>query len=311
MKNIDAKEIDLSTLSFEELYKLKAKARLNKDGDLLARIRYYLNGRSGSFGSQIDYSLYTSIDANCKFIEAGKLIKGGEKILVLVQHGTPEQLNANTVQFWRLQDLITQVAYQEDPNNSDLQKPTFKLMDPTVAEELKKDGLVQAEMEKADIVLKWNGLNTWMVLKSVNEHIDYKYRYRLKFPEVTLDNLLVNKPKDIWVYIDHRLMVTTECENLYHAFSVNMVKRRQSDINIHLMSGHPSQEWLADKEIVLCATPTGFFVDCAKDTPYKGSFIIAEELKGWAAHSTLTSECRTHHDAVWSPVDPNTLLNRE
>ena len=96
---------------------------------------------------------------------------------------------------------------------------------------------------------------------------------------MTLTELFENKPKEVWVYIDHRQVPTSLCENLYHAFC-NHLAERQEEVKPSLMSGHPAPEWRAEKEVILMATPAGFFVDKARGTSYVTHFISAEELIG-------------------------------
>lgn len=229
-----------------------------------------------------------------QYIEAGKLYRGNENILVLVPHGTPEDLNAYSLQFWHLQEILNNADFQEDPDTSDTKNPEYVLMDPTFSERYEKDGLVQKEIEKADIVLELSGFGNWLVVKTPYVEPDNNFLW-LKFPEVTLDELLVNNPKDIWVYVDHRQVNTNTCENMYHAFANHMVELGRADINLHLMSGHPPAGWTLDKEIVLMASPIGFFVDTARETPHTQKLVPKKELFGYddVQVNTLTSQCRT------------------
>lgn len=214
-----------------------------------------------------------------KFINIQDLIKAGEEILVLVPYGTPEELNSHSLQFWHLQDAIASAAVQFYPDTANVKNPHFRLMDPSFEEKRKPGGLIQQSIEKADIVLELVGQNTWSITKHSGIELDENYRYEIKFASVTLAELFKNKPKEVWVYIDHRQVPTSLCENLYHAFCKHL-SERQEEVKPFLMSGHPTPQWRAEKEVILMATPTGFFVDKARGTPYVNHFISAEELIG-------------------------------
>lgn len=253
-----------------------------------------------------------------RFIEAGKLYQGDEQILVLVPHGTPDQSNTHSLQFWHLQEILNNADFQEDPDSSDIKDPTYKLIDSTFEERYKEGGLIQQEIAKADIVLSLNSFGQWVVLKTPNQELDDTYLWILKIPEVTLDELFVNNPKEVWVYIDHRQVDTNICENMYHAFANHMVELGRTDINLHLMSGHPSPEWLRDKDIVLMATPIGFFAETARQTPHTQKLIPKKELFGYddfQGYPSLTSHCRAEFSREVKPLssdnDPwNPLLIR-
>jgi hypothetical protein len=246
-------------------------------------IRNNVNQRHGSTGT------------GRRYIEAGKLYQGNEKILVLVPHGSPEDLNAYSLQFWHLQEILNNADFQEDPDTSDIKNPEYVLMNPTFYERYKKDGVIQKEIEKADIVLELSGFGNWIVVKTPHVVLDNRFLWVLKFPEVTLKELLVNNPKEIWVYIDHRRVNTNVCENMYHAFARHMAELGHTDINLRLMSGHPPAGWTLDKEIVLMATPIGFFVDTARETPHTQKLISKLELIGYDDYinPSLTCQCRT------------------
>jgi hypothetical protein len=264
---------------------------------------------------------YGVIGRERKFIEAGKLIQGDEKVLVLVPHGTPEELNANSIKFWDLEEIILNATYQEDPDSADIKDPRYSLMDPTFEELRDPAGLTQLEIKKVDIVLSLNAYDQWVIMKMPNQELDNRYLWVLKVPTVKLDELLVNDPKEVWVYIDHRLGHTSECENLYHAFAEHLAQVKPG-IKLHLMSGHPSADWLQGKEVVLMAGRFEFFVRHAPQTPHVAKGISIGELispnnplHGRLVYgsNSLTSQCRTTEpspDKVWSPVDPNTLMNR-
>ena len=103
----------------------------------------------------------------------------------------------------------------------------------------------------------------------------------------------VNNPKEVWVYVDHRLGQSSQSENLYHLFA-NHLTELNSDIKLHLMSGNPSHEWMEDKEIVLMADPKGFLVEQAKQTSHAQKVIPIKEVTGIdPIKFTLTSQCRT------------------
>lgn len=226
------------------------------------------------------YAQAGSMGREVKFLGIQDLIKADEKVLVLVPHGTPEELNSHSLQFWHLQDAIVSVAAQYYPDTADLKDPHYTLNDPTHEEFYKAGGFISQQIEAADIVLKLVTFSTWMVIKHPDIPADANYRYYLKFPEVSLTELLNNEPKEIWVYIDHRQVSTSVCENLYHEFCDNLARRNEKGVKFHLMSGHPSPEWRAEKEIILMATPIGFFVDKARGTHYANHLINREELIG-------------------------------
>ena len=321
---MDNKEIDLSTLSIQEVYKLRNEAKQKGNAVLLNRIWAFLNGRSGGFSETLESLLakrqqykedlasgkitpaehqkfldelqaanncpirnnfnqrYGAIGRERKFIEAGKLIKGEEKVLVLVPHGTPEDLNANSIRFWNLQDILSQAWDQEHtlweksqyPHPYD---PKFTLMDPTFDELRLPNGLIQQEMKKADIVLSLNSYGQWVVMKTPHQELDDRYLWVLEIPSVKLDDLFVNDPKEVWVYIDHRLGHTNDCENLYHGFADRLAKIKP-DVVLHLMSGYPSVEWMREQEIVLMADRFDFFVKHAPQTPHLAKVVPFDEL---------------------------------
>lgn len=235
------------------------------------------------------YAQAGAMGRETKFINIQDLIKADEEVLVLVPYGTPEELNSHSLQFWHLQDAIANAAVQFDISTADLKAPQFKLMDPSFEEKIKPDGLIQQCIKQADIVLELVDLNTWCITKHSGIVLDENYRYELKFTGVTLAELFENKPKEVWVYIDHRQVPTSLCENLYHAFCNHLVER-QEEVKPFLMSGHPTPQWRAEKEIILMATPAGFFVDKARGTSYVNHFISAEELSGQRL-DTLKSDC--------------------
>lgn len=388
MENIN-KEIDLSTLSIQDVYALRSQAQQKGDTELLGKISIFLNGRSGGFGetlesllakrqqmkddltsgkiSDVEYKKFLDelhLANNCpirnnfnqrygatgrerQFIEASKLIQGDEKVLALVPHRGSAELNANSIRFWDLQDIILNAGYQEDPDSADLKDPTYTLMDPTFEELRDPSGLTQHEMKKADVVLSLNSYGQWVVMKTPHQELDNRYLWILKVPEVKLDELFVSNPKEIWVYVDHRLGYTNDCENVYHAFAEHLAKIKP-DVILHLMSGHPTAEWMREQEIVLMADRFGFFVKHAPQTPHIAKVVPLNELVGpyskihqhlYFSHSTLTSQCRAEFsrevkplspdndpgqfytneikpmepspDKVWSPVDPDTKMNRE
>lgn len=334
MENIN-KEIDLSELTIQEVYALRAQAKKEKNASLLSAIYLFLNGRSGGVRASLksllaqrqqykedlasgkitpaehqkfvesiasaerEYTIYaqsgSSTGHNKRFIEAGKLIQGDEKVLVLVPNGSQEHLNAHSLKFWHLQDILNNAIFQEDPDSADIKDPSFALMDPSFEERFKEGGLIQQEIAKADIVLEISYLGDWTVVKTPHVELDGNFRWVLKFPEVTLNELLVNKPKDVWVYIDHRQVDTNKCENLYHAFARHMQELGYTDINLHLMSGPPTAEWKHGKEMILMASQNGFFVDSALQTPHTQKLITKKELIGHndTVNPTLTSQCRT------------------
>lgn len=319
MENVN-KEVDLSTLSIQEVYALRSQAKKENNKPLLDKIYLFLNARSGGFvhtANQLEKTLdELQLSSNLnqhhgptgydrKYIEAGKLIQGDERVLVLIPHGTPEQSNAHSLQFWHLQDILTNAFFQEDPDSADIKDPSFVLMDPIPQERFSKDGLIQKEIEKADIVLELSVFGYWIVQKTPHVELDDDIRWILKLPEVTLNELFINNPKDVWVYIDHRQVDTNICENMYHAFANHMVELGRTDINLHLMSGHPSPEWLRDKDIVLMATPIGFFAKTARQTPHTQKLIPKKELFGYddfQGYPSLTSHCRAEFSHEVKPL---------
>jgi hypothetical protein len=256
---------------------------------------------------------YGAVGRERQFVEAGKLIKNKEKILVLVPHGTSEELNANSIRFWNLQDVLLNAVYQEDPDSADLKDPHYVLMDPTFDELRNPTGLIQKEITKADIVLYLNMYEQWVVMKTPHQELDNRYLWILEIPAVKLDDLFVNNPKEVWVYIDHRLGYTNECENLYHAFAEHLTKIKP-DVILHLMSGHPTAEWMREQEIVLMADRFGFFVKHAPQTPHIATVVPFNELVGpdskihqhlYFGDSTLTSRCRTEFSREVKPLSPD------
>lgn len=204
---------------------------------------------------------YSANGRNCRFIDAGKLIKGKEKVLALVPHGTSEELNANSIRFQNLQGILLHAGYQEDPDSADLKDPHYTLMDPTFGELRLPNGLIQQEMKKADIVLRLNPYGQWVVMKTPNQELDDRYLWVLKVPEVTLDEL-------------------------YHAFAEHLAKIKP-DVILHLMSDHPTAENTRNvKPLSPDNDPSQFYTN---------------EIKPMEPSS----------DKVWSPVDPDTKMNRE
>lgn len=326
---MDNKEIDLSTLSIQDVYALRSQAKKENNKPLLDKIFLFLNARSGGFletakslektldelqlGSNLTVNRrYGSTGRERKFIEAGKLIKGEEKVLVLVPHGTSEELNANSIRFWDLQDILLQADLQENPETADLKDPHYTLMDPTFDELRLPNGLIQQEIKKADIVLSLNAYGQWVVMKTPHQELDDRYLWVLEIPSVKLDDLFVNNPKEVWVYIDHRLGHTNDCENLYHAFADRLTKVKPG-IVLHLMSGHPSAEWMREQEIVLMAGRFDFFVKHAPQTPHLAKVVPFDELVNadyplyqhlYFSDKTLTSQCRTEFSREVKPLMP-------
>lgn len=314
MDNVN-KEIDLSILTIKEVYELRSQAKKDNNKPLLDKIHLFLNGRSGGFlhtANQLEKTLdvlqlsgnlnrrYGAIGRERKFIEAGKLIQGNENVLVLVPHGTPEDLNTNSIRFWDLQDVLNNADFQENPNEADLKDPQYTLMDPTFEELRDPASLAQQELKKADIILSLNSYGQWVIMKTSNQELDNNYLWVLKVPEVALDELFVNNPKEVWVYVDHRLGYTNDCENLYHAFAERLSKVKP-DVKLHLMSGHPPTGWLQDKEIVLMAGRFEFFVKQALKTPHVAKVVPFGELTGpdsklhqhlYFGQTNLTAQCR-------------------
>lgn len=316
------KEIDLSTLSIQEVYALRSQAKKENNKPLLDKIYLFLNTRSGGFSDTLESllskrqqmkedlesgkissaefkkfldeihaanncpirnninQLYGSMGRERKFIDAGKLYQGNENILVLVPHGTPEELNAHSLQFAHLQEILNNAVFQEEPWSADIKNPEYVFMDPTFSERHEKDGLIQKEIEKADIVLELKSFGNWVIVKTPHVELDDNFLWVLKFPEVTLNELLVNTPKDIWVYVDHRQVDTNVCENMHHAFVLHMKELGYTNVGLHLISGRPPAIWFMDKEVVLMATPIGFFVDTARGTPHTQELISKLELIG-------------------------------
>lgn len=339
MNSID-KEINLSTMTIQEVYALRSQAKKENNKPLLDKIYLFINSRSGAFADTMGELLvkrqqfkedlawgkispeeykklldeihaanncpirnnfnqrYGSMGHERQFIEAGKLIHGDEKILVLIPHESTENQNVNNIHQRRLQDVLLHATFQEDPNSSDLKNPSYDRMNCTFEELRETGGIIEQAAREYDIVLEKIN-QTWFVRKA--RGFDVQDGKILKFPEVTLNDLLTNSPKDIWVYIDHRLGFTNECENLYHAFSLHMAERHQRDINIHLVSGRPSSEWYngKEKDIVLMASPEGFFVEQTYNTPYEQNVIPIAELIGFdLTGAPLSSIVRAHAQDV-------------
>lgn len=211
------------------------------------------------------------------------LVKGSEKILVLVDHGTPEQFNSHSIQFWDLQAAVDNVAEQYEMETADLKDPQWALMDPTSEERFKTDGLIQRVEKDSDIVLTHVGHNTWLIKKHP-DITDAGFRYILKFKEVTINDIINAKPKSICCYIDHRIGQTSYCENLYAAFIRNLDEQQIDHSIISLMSGHPSPDLLHEMGLnsgfVIAVNPNGLLVKSAVGTHFAYHQMSINEVTG-------------------------------
>lgn len=202
-------------------------------------------------------------------IEPSKLIQGDDRVLVLVPQGTRQDLNRYSLMFWDLEQIIKADIRREEPDV--VKNPKFNLMDPTWSEFCLVGGLIQQEIEKSDVVLRLMG-GSWHIEKTKTVDLKNDISYLLDYPAVGVAELLAGKSEEVWIYIDHRLLETNECENIYHVFATE-VAERFPDTVLKVMSGHPSQEWKEEHGIVLKATAKGFFVEQAPGTDHAWKFI--------------------------------------
>lgn len=211
------------------------------------------------------------------------LVKGDEKILVLVDYGTPLEFNSHSIQFWDLQAAVVNVAEQYEMDTADLKDPQWTLMDPTFEERFKPDGLIQQAEKDSDIVLTHVGHNTWLVKKHPTI-TDNSFRHILKFKEVTVNDIFNTNPKSICCYIDHRIGQTSYCENLYAAFIRNLDEQQIDHSIISLMSGHPDSRQLFemnhDSKFVIAVNPNGLLIKQAKGTHFAYHQMSINEATG-------------------------------
>lgn len=222
-----------------------------------------INALYGSMNSGLNISNMV------EHMDPAKLIQGDDRVLVLVPHGTPEELNRHSLMFWDLENIIKATHRRDNPDA--VINAKFVLMDPTYTEFRKQCGVIQQEIEKSDVVLHLKD-GAWHVEKLRSVELKDEISYIIGYPPVTVDELLAGKSEEVWIYIDHRLLETNECENIYHVFA-SEVAERFPDIILKVMSGHPSQEWKEEHGIVLKATAKGFFVEQAPGTDHAWKFI--------------------------------------
>lgn len=237
--------------------------------------------QSNSFGASA-FGTYRRTGLNgreTKEIPIQELVKGEEKILVLVPSGSPEDLNAYSIEFWRLQSAVKNTAIQQGQDPVSPDTPKYELMDPTFEEKYRQGGLVEQRIEASDIVLHYITHNTWAVTKHPTIKIEDGVRYYLKFNTVTLNELINDGPKNILVYVDTRVTSVVLCERLYIEFSRHLATTKSDGIKTQLLRGRPA-DWNVGKDIVLEALPNGFYVERGLNSAHVSHVITIEELTG-------------------------------
>lgn len=223
--------------------------------------------RSGSMGREI------------KHVPINDLVKGNEKILVLVPSGSPQDLNTYSIEFWRLQSAVRNAAIQRGQDLDSVDEPKYELMDPTFEEKYRQGGLVEQRSETSDIVLHYVTHNTWVVTKHPTIKIEDGTICYLKFNTVTLNELLDSAPKSILVYVDTRVTSIVLCEKLYMDFSRHLATMKSDTIKTQFLRAAPA-DWNTGNDIVLQALPNGFYVEKGLNPSHVSHVIAIEELTG-------------------------------
>lgn len=223
--------------------------------------------RSGSMGREI------------KNVPINDLVKGNEKILVLVPSGSPQDLNTYSIEFWRLQSAVRNAAIHRGQDLGSVDEPKYELMDPTFEEKYRQGGLVEQRSETSDIVLHYVTHNTWVVTKHPAIKIEDGTICYLKFNTVTLNELLDSAPKSVLVYVDTRVTSIVLCEKLYTDFSRHLTTMKSDTIKTQFLRARPA-DWNTGNDIVLQALPNGFYVEKGLNPSHVSHVIAIEELTG-------------------------------
>lgn len=212
------------------------------------------------------------------YISINEVAKGSEEVLVLIPNGTPEQINAFSLQVYRVQAAIKAGLAWRHFWIDDFKYPKFTVMNPTTEEWSTPGGVVEQAIAKADIVLSLVNENTWMVVKHPASKDDTPHY--LQFDEIQIEDIFNEHVTDVWLYIDHHQTDTNRCENLYQILVNHLMEMGLGNINCNLMSGHPTVEFTNSQEVILMLSTVGVFVDKARGTRHAQKLIPIKELIG-------------------------------
>lgn len=144
---------------------------------------------------------------------------------------------------------------------------------------------------------------------------------------VTIEEVLAMLPPVVKVVIDHEIVDPNVSESRSHELSRFIHDKFDGKISVEFHSGPINGDRLENDHVVLLALNTGFAVLKARGTSTSGCIVVYPDL---ALESLANSgkplspdddpsqfytqgvkPMEPSSDKVWSPVDPNTLINRE
>lgn len=223
---------------------------------------------------------------------------------------------------------ITSEEYMSDINKteqqSDLTDKVWELSDLTL----------QGIYRLRNFAAKSDNVTLLAAIKSflnVRYGAEGKPATHLRLKAVTIEEVLTMLPPVVKVVIDHEIVDTNASENRSHELSRFIHDKFDGKISVEFHSGSIDGDRLENDHVVLLALNTGFAVLKARGTSTSGCIVVHSDL----ALESLTSPGKPlspdddpsqfhtrgirpkstrpigpSSDKVWSPIDPNTLMNR-